>query len=711
MKVATDGFCLTNAILLQIVHHPDFDAAMANKMAGVHMIRNPHKFYKLLEYELQRTGESYESYCYNVFHSNQWGDDVLGAVYADMWNLTVSIVSPLFKSRIDLFHTSDNPDIVLIANGGSYMASQNASTHFSATRCITEGYRKPGTDLVNTKPGIAPEVVYKQLKPVPVTDVVKAKKLAIEEYSKAEKEKSLELLYMMNKQIMRCDDEIAKAIRISDKMKSEKRRFEFQMEQMEISHEKIKAASLAKELPYMLTEEREREEIRQERKRKYAEEEDEEKRKKRKITATKDGKPIETEETESEKPSEGETSGDHNSKLIEQLQAMLKTQENVVQQQEAALIASQMRVRQLEMEKNQQLSNPTQTILPSIPTYSGMSEFDDLNLQNLDTEVVDVIQTPDVSVQGQLQQSLNMPTTSSDSTRKTGAWSLHNLIKPEHWKFLPSMQAAVKKEPSTTEVETSLQVDSSALQQIVQVDNPAVMEVLTLPGSSSTETTVYIAKSSDSKKKKLVLIPAESRKTSGGKRHNPGAPVSVELRDPKRHYCENCSSHYSKKEDLTKHVRNVCGKTVHDYLCEKCQKGFHTDFGVREHYYKLHLNTFLYHCEFCDKGFYFKSKKSNHKKVCLNKDGEKKFRGKVEVDAELEKTFQRRKLVEIDTDKERSEDSEEDEEEKEEKEKEKEKEEEEKEEEEKEKGSETEKAVQSITPEKKRKVLDDDDED
>ena len=184
--------------------------------------------------------------------------------------------------------------------------------------------------------------------------------------------------------------------------------------------------------------------------------------------------------------------------------------------------------------------------------------------------------------------------------------------------------------------------------------------MVNIPPSSS-ETTVYIAKSVE-KKKKLVLLPVEKKKVATSKRSNPGVPVPIEMRDPKRHYCDNCQCHYGKKEDLTKHIKYMCGKTVPDYMCEECGKGFHQENGVREHYYQAHLKRFLYNCTKCNKGFYFKSKKSNHKKACPNINDEEKYKGKVDLDPELEKTFQRRKLVELDTDKERSEDSEEEEE-------------------------------------------------
>ncbi|MCG8625876.1 MAG: hypothetical protein MJE68_28250, partial [Proteobacteria bacterium] len=108
------------------------------------MIRHPHVFYPYVEQELIETGESYESFCFNMFHGNCWGDDLIAAVYSHMWNLAITIVSPALAQPVDLFHTKEEPDIVIVCNGGSYMAKERRSTHFSATKINEVGYRKPG---------------------------------------------------------------------------------------------------------------------------------------------------------------------------------------------------------------------------------------------------------------------------------------------------------------------------------------------------------------------------------------------------------------------------------------------------------------------------------------------------------------------------------------------------------------------------------------
>ena len=86
------------------------------------MLKHPHHHYKYTKTELIDIKESYESYCYNVFHGNVWGDDLIASVIGDMWNIAITIVTPICKNPFNLFHDKDTPDMVIVANGGSWMS-------------------------------------------------------------------------------------------------------------------------------------------------------------------------------------------------------------------------------------------------------------------------------------------------------------------------------------------------------------------------------------------------------------------------------------------------------------------------------------------------------------------------------------------------------------------------------------------------------------
>ena len=116
---------MARGILSQVAHDPHkFTPEMLMRQATMFMLKNPCKYYKPLEIELLRTGESYESYCFYVYNRNIWGDDLIAAVIGDIWNIVISKVTPVHKKPVALFHNKDIPDMVLVANGSNYM-SQN----------------------------------------------------------------------------------------------------------------------------------------------------------------------------------------------------------------------------------------------------------------------------------------------------------------------------------------------------------------------------------------------------------------------------------------------------------------------------------------------------------------------------------------------------------------------------------------------------------
>ena len=251
------------------------------------------------------------------------------------------------------------------------------------------------------------------------------------------------------------------------------------------------------------------------------------------------------------------------------------------------------------------------SLLPSIPSLSniqGLLILDNATLQHLTNPVEPIAGT---------------------SSQSRTSFAVKKMMKPEHLKFLPKYSTiGVKKEPEKGEEEET----------VMEVSEEQQLGVI--PESASN--VIYIPK-----KSALVLVPPTQKRVLS-KRSNPGTPIPQDGHDPKCYYCENCSCNYAKKPYLTKHIKYMCMKTNFDYICDACQKGFHTDYGVCEHYYQEHKKEHLYFCTLCGKGFFHKSKKSLHKKGCPNKGGEEKFEARAPYDAQLELTFKQRQRMEID---------------------------------------------------------------
>ena len=506
----------------------------------------------------------------------------------------------------------------------------------------------PGTELVNHTVGINPTLVYKRLEPRILDNKEHARKIAIEEYVNLEKEKSLELLCDITKQIYQLDKHISHLIHESDVKKDSQRQIAYKLECLGISAEKIAIATQQKDLPYMLTEDQECEEVRADRKRKFEEEakEEERKRQRRETIVMKDGKII----SGGDKSQEVKDAT-HNTTLTTQQQRIMKDQESLIQRQDTQLIQLNLRIKALEAEKaemiakqqqqDQQLQQQQQQEQPPLPTIPSLSniaglplldddviEFTDLTAgarQTLLTPVIPPFIPPAIPTVLPPAQ----PGTSSQSTESSNPFNIKRAIRPEHLKFLPKYASAgLKKEPQSTA-------------EIVDQSN---VEVLNLPPEGSSNI-IFVPKKID-QKKALVLVP-QTRKRFLNKQNNPGAPVPEDAQDPTRFYCPNCACNYKEKGDLQKHLNFNCMKTSFDYICDACQKEFLTNYGVREHYYQEHKKQFLYFCPKCNKGFYHKSHKSNHKKSCPNKDGEDKYTTRAPYELELELTFKRRQRVEI----------------------------------------------------------------
>ena len=125
---------------------------MLCRQAGLYLVNHPHIFFNKVQEQLLNEDELYQSYCINIFNGTCWGKPIIAAALSDMCNVPITIVTPTKYRIIKLFHESDNPGIILIANG--YYNSSSQCTHYAATELIipkqekVPGYLTPYDDLV-----------------------------------------------------------------------------------------------------------------------------------------------------------------------------------------------------------------------------------------------------------------------------------------------------------------------------------------------------------------------------------------------------------------------------------------------------------------------------------------------------------------------------------------------------------------------------------
>ena len=565
---------------------------MGMRQVGLHMLRNPHRFYKLIRSELIETGESYDSYCWNVFHGNVWGDDVVAAGFGDMWNLAVSVISPAFSKPINLFHNKQQPDIVIVANGGSWLINDDKRcTHFSATRSIDESFKIAGSNLRTTLGSPA-----KNLIPIKLVSREKAREVAAKDYARQQKLMNLENMREVAKNIDYLNEGVCKLIAEKDRLLDVKESVEYQLQMIGVKNEEIMAVGKVKPAQYCRTWEREDRDKEEERKRKREKEiEDEESRKRvRSVYVdrnTGEKEDITPEEEKQEEVTEEKENEGHFEQVAIQQKKIIDEQQQIVQQLEMQLSNREIKIKLLEEKEK---------------------EWDKILRQQEKVAI-----TPDA------------PSTSTSGTAaKPG--SIESVLPPKLLGYFNKL----KQEPSSVNP-----IDESVTEVTDVGAGDQVIEVT----ETKKQTKVYVHKGkSDTQPDAVLLLEKPDEKTTSLRRGDTN-PIASGLRDPNRHYCDNCKAHYSRKDELSKHKRYNCRKTIRDYICFVCNAGFYEKNSVREHYYKEHDGSYLYRCKKCNMGFHYKSLKSMHtsKGACPNKDEEDQFEARLPFDKELEAKFKR----------------------------------------------------------------------
>ena len=565
---------------------------MGMRQVGLHMLRNPHRFYKLIRSELIETGESYDSYCWNVFHGNVWGDDVVAAGFGDMWNLAVSVISPAFSKPINLFHNKQQPDIVIVANGGSWLINDDKRcTHFSATRSIDENFKIAGSNLRTTLGSPA-----KNLIPIKLVSREKAREVAAKDYARQQKLMNLENMREVAKNIDYLNEGVCKLIAEKDRLLDVKESVEYQLQMIGVKNEEIMAVGKVKPAQYCRTWEREDRDKEEERKRKREKEiEDEESRKRvRSVYVdrnTGEKEDITPEEEKQEEVTEEKENEGHFEQVAIQQKKIIDEQQQIVQQLEMQLSNREIKIKLLEEKEK---------------------EWDKILRQQEKVAI-----TPDT------------PSTSTSGTAaKPG--SIESVLPPKLLGYFNKL----KQEPSSVNP-----IDESVTEVTDVGAGDQVIEVT----ETKKQTKVYVHKGkSDTQPDAVLLLEKPDEKTTSLRRGDTN-PIAGGLRDPNRYYCDNCKAHYSRKDELSKHKRYNCRKTIRDYICFVCNAGFYEKNSVREHYYKEHDGSYLYRCKKCNMGFHYKSVKSMHtsKGACPNKDEEDKFEARLPFDKELEAKFKR----------------------------------------------------------------------
>ena len=613
------------AILSQVVHHREmYPPDMCLRQIALQLVREPYKYYKYVEQELLETGESYDSYCYNIFHNQAWGDDLIAAVLGDMWNLAISIVTPVSLNPLHLFHMKKEPDVVIVANGGSWMSGEKRSTHFSATLPTDVNHRLPGSGLQNLTPMI-------------LQDAVKAKRIATTKFLKDQEEHSLDAMRGVCAAINRMEDKAVEIIQEAEGLRDQVDRAEYLLQELGIRIEKIREAkSELKPKSYVRTEQREKEDAERKRKREEEEEQKHEEEKRiRTIPVGPDG--LEIVRTPEKVTPEKQTMEK------ETIQKQIPVKKDLVEKDLLADDDGGEASVAIDLDPDvTDLTNPFKSVLPM---WSHDAESTVLQEQNLR-----MIQ-PTQQLLHAAQEILPSEQSTSVPVKKQSR--LEQFLPPKTYRVIKRLQEQrLQEQPETSEVATVVDlpknvilIDSETGLLDSDISSVQLQTQLQIQQLQTQQLQAQLqAQQLQVQQMSSIGIPS---KGVSKLRTSTAGPVPEKLQDKNRHYCDKCPAHYTRKDELTNHKQNNCLKVQHDYICEECNKAYYSDSTLMQHYYKVHLKQYLYFCRKCNEGFYYKSYRSTHKNACPKKDGPDLYEGNLQVPPEIMQKFRRRTQIQV----------------------------------------------------------------
>ena len=115
---------------------------------GAFMACELHYFYPRMSDYLSKKALTYEGYITGVSLGDISADQFMILAISRMWNISISILSPVFNTIWNLYHKSKNPSIVIIGNGREF-SNKRESHHYSPMEKTLPSAKKLGHDIDN----------------------------------------------------------------------------------------------------------------------------------------------------------------------------------------------------------------------------------------------------------------------------------------------------------------------------------------------------------------------------------------------------------------------------------------------------------------------------------------------------------------------------------------------------------------------------------
>ena len=551
------------------------------------MIVNVDIFYGDLSLHLLETGETLQSHMTNLWNGKKMPDTSVASGICHMWNLPITMVSPVLRQPLNLHHDESNPDIVIVMNGGDE-DSGKPNTHFTATRPKNARVRKPGHDLKQ-----------EDLKIHLKDDKFVAEDLAKSWSIKVAKEHVVTRWGQINKDMLYVETELREISNRSAKLRKMQEHLQrqmvscgFEVEGVDLSQKfsKPQQGTQTDRPPVTPTKLFEKETPRK--------------------SATL-SKPPETESND--KPPE--TTPLH---LQPRPPGVVKL--NIPDEVEDLLFEENV---ERSLQKTDKAIKHVKSLLTKVsqqrPILQALTEERELQLEQQKQQQLQEQKQQQEQQQLEKQQQLEQ----QRQQRHQLEQQQQQLEKQQS--TLPA-HARLQQEAHQSHIPVKLQLqqqqilDSISSKTVVpeEVDGYVVPETGSIfiinPEGEDQEVTILDEVTTVSEPTVVEDTSAATLKVPQKIGREQTGPVPDHLQDRNYHYCTECPRRFKSSTDLKRHQKDRCGKKDKDFVCQVCGKMFFKALSVKEHHAATHSKIALYTCLICGKDFFYKSHYSVHSK-------------------------------------------------------------------------------------------------
>ena len=106
------------AVLIQLKYPKPVKSHVVRHQIAAHMVEDYEFYYLKMEAYLDHHKLSYSAYIMHLYRGDIWADEFMLGALSRMFDITISVISPLYNDVWQIFHNSGIPHIVIISNGG-----------------------------------------------------------------------------------------------------------------------------------------------------------------------------------------------------------------------------------------------------------------------------------------------------------------------------------------------------------------------------------------------------------------------------------------------------------------------------------------------------------------------------------------------------------------------------------------------------------------